>query len=162
MYFEGQLTCGIYTDDGAGIDPEEFTNLYGTYGPERTRNPHQTGAGQLSDEDLSDVEVESSDEGEDESMKGLAEQLGNLGLNSTDDNLPKAARVPKHSSPFTDAQQSIFLQAFEDVVKEGIIPPGYGMLPEMENIHRLRLSGQDAVRMIFMLHYQMISGDHVH
>lgn len=34
------------------------------------------------------------------------------------------------SSPFTDAQQSIFLQAFEDVVKEGIIPPGYGMLPK--------------------------------
>ena len=129
MYLEGQLMHGLYTDDGAGIDPEEFSNHYGTCGSVRTRNPCQTGAGQLSDEDLSDVEMENSD-ADDESMKGLAEQLENLGFHPPDSNMPKAACIPKHSSPFTDTQQDIFIQAFEDVVKEGIISPGYGMLPE--------------------------------
>ncbi|KAJ7851392.1 hypothetical protein B0H14DRAFT_3451359 [Mycena olivaceomarginata] len=97
----GQLQHGVYVDDCEGTDPTVIRRYYGIHGPERSRAQGQTGTGQLNDED---IPAPSSD---------------------------STVSVPKHANPFDDDDtMGLFCDVLETAIREDIVPPGYGLLPE--------------------------------
>lgn len=110
------------------MDPHDIAQYYGIHGPEHHRPSNHTGAGQLNDEDMSDMEVDGNrDEGTDEEWEEFEQQMGIEYLNNF---LPTTVKVPRHSTPFTAAQQDIFSQALAEVIASTVLPGGYGIQVE--------------------------------
>ncbi|KAF8215165.1 hypothetical protein K438DRAFT_1473660, partial [Mycena galopus ATCC 62051] len=66
---------------------------------------------------------------EEDQADGLAESIGfDQGPQICHD----AVDVPDHKNPFADEpnQENLFFDVLAEVVREGIIPAGYGLLPE--------------------------------
>ncbi|KAF7335795.1 hypothetical protein MVEN_02235500 [Mycena venus] len=126
MCLMGQLQHGVYVDDCKGIDPTDIRRYNGIHGPERSRAPGQTGAGQLDDEDVSAPSSNSSNKSESEDdLEAQIEEVHAENFHH------EAVSVPKHANPFDDNDtMELFYDALEAAIREDIVPPGYGLLPE--------------------------------
>ncbi|KAJ7803955.1 hypothetical protein B0H14DRAFT_2384172, partial [Mycena olivaceomarginata] len=109
-----------------GIDPTVICRYYGIHGPERSRAQGQTGAGQLNDEDIPAPSSDSSNESESEDdIEAQIEEAHAENFHH------EAVSVPKHANPFNDDDtMGLFYDALETAIREDIVPPGYGLLPE--------------------------------
>ncbi|KAJ7732948.1 hypothetical protein DFH07DRAFT_755085, partial [Mycena maculata] len=123
MCFVGQVQDGVYVDDYENVHPTVLKQFYGVHGPETQREPGQTGAGQLDDEDISEPEQDDDD------LNGQIEDAhaGNFHH--------EPVAVPKHANPFSDDEtMQLFYDTLTAADAGNIIPPGYGLLPdEWEN-----------------------------
>lgn len=127
MRLIGQVSHGIYVDDCTGVHPDVISEFYGIHGPIHERDIDETGAGHLGDEDVPSVEpncLEMDDEDWGELEAGIeTAQAPNFHH--------EAVGVPKHASPFTDkADEAIFRTALLRVQEFGLVPSGYGLLPD--------------------------------
>lgn len=129
MHFIGQLEHGMYTDDCAGLSAEEIGAHYGTDGLVQTRQPGQSGAGHLDDEDVPQPSDEEASDEEDLDPD-WQEAEAQLGAGFSDKFLPDTVKTPKHACPLTDEQKVVFAQALHEVSEAGIVPAGYGIRPE--------------------------------
>ncbi|KAJ7442957.1 hypothetical protein FB451DRAFT_1343823 [Mycena latifolia] len=127
MCFIGQVQEGVYVNDYDDVHPDVLARHYGVHGPEMRRLPGHTGAGQLEDEDVDLPDLpssESDDESEDDLEAEIAEAHAE---NFHHEPVP----VPKHAPPFDDAGiMEIFHATLSAANKEGMVPEGYGLLPE--------------------------------
>ncbi|KAG1867245.1 hypothetical protein DFJ58DRAFT_654437, partial [Suillus subalutaceus] len=110
-----QATLGIYRDNCDGVHPDTIEQYYGTHGREQTRHHGQTGAGHPDDEDTNS---------EDQLILQIEEDQ--------ERNIRHAAvEVPGKKSPFeTQHDENLFFSTVEQIVTEGIVPEGYGLLPD--------------------------------
>ncbi|KAJ7149101.1 hypothetical protein C8R46DRAFT_916476, partial [Mycena filopes] len=120
---------GVYLDDCDGVDLDVIQRHYGTFGPVLRREPGQTGAGQLEDEDIplppSDLDEE-EDEGED-----LEIQIEEAQTSASGRFPHEPVPVPKHENPFEDDESTgLFFDSLEEAIRCELVPPGYGLLPE--------------------------------
>ncbi|KAJ7849862.1 hypothetical protein B0H14DRAFT_2356005, partial [Mycena olivaceomarginata] len=126
MCLMGQLQHGVYVDDCEGIDPTVIRRYYGIHGPECSRAQGQTGAGQLNDEDIPAPSSNSSNKSESED--DLEAQIEEA---HTENFHHEAVSIPKHANPFDDDDMMrLFYNALKIAIREDIVPPGYGLLPE--------------------------------
>ena len=103
-----QVQLGVYQDDCHGMHPDTIEKYYGVHGPQR---PNKRGAGNPPDEN------------------DVAE---NIHADQGPQIRHEAIEVPDHKNPFrddTDAEGEFFA-VLADVVREEIVPVGYGVLPE--------------------------------
>ncbi|KAF7343727.1 hypothetical protein MSAN_01953300 [Mycena sanguinolenta] len=107
----GQARFGVYRDDCEGLHPETIEKYYGVDGAERVG---QSGAGNPQDE---------------EEPLSLEERIG---LEQDPQIRHEAIDVPDHRNPFTDDAhgENLFFSVLADVVKQDIMPAGYGLLAE--------------------------------
>ncbi|KAJ6624168.1 hypothetical protein B0H10DRAFT_1785093, partial [Mycena sp. CBHHK59/15] len=131
MLFIGQVQDGVYVYDYEDVHPSVLNRYYGVHGPEARRVSGQTGAGQLEDEDIpmpSGSEEPDSEESEHESDNTLSAQIEEaLANNFHHEPVP----VPKHTNPFSDdATMQLFHDALSAANETGLVPPGYGLLPD--------------------------------
>lgn len=121
---------GVYADDCAGLTAEDISRYYGVHGVERLRKSGHTGAGELDDEDIPDIDMDVDhiigDDDGDESWQDVEEQLG---LDFSDNFLPDMVTPPTNTSPFTDDQLTAFQEAFSEMITHQLVPEGYGMCP---------------------------------
>ncbi|KAJ7663599.1 hypothetical protein B0H14DRAFT_2425156 [Mycena olivaceomarginata] len=110
MRLLGQVQHGVYQDDDCeDMHPETIERYYGVFRPQRgegagTRNPPDE-----------DTNVEEHIQ---------AEQHPQIRHD--------AVEVPDHKNPFSDhpVVESTFFPLLTDLIRQDIIPTGYGMLPE--------------------------------
>jgi hypothetical protein len=134
--FHGGVYLGADNDiidpDEAGLSVEDIVRSYGIHGPRQTRRDGDTGAGELSDEDVpsvdDDVDLESEDELDEESAETW-EELQQLEENVGHHFVQKPVQVPRAFCPFTDEGLKIFDETLEVALQEGPLPEGYGILP---------------------------------
>lgn len=128
LFFLGQTRFGIYKDDCEGVHPETIEQYYGVDG-ELRRNHTEAGAGHPADEQEADGQDIENTIGKIEGTfahEDLAEQIAN---NQKPHVRHEGAPVPLHTNPFQHAEaESRFFGVLGEVVKNGIIPTGYGML----------------------------------
>ncbi|KAF8209154.1 hypothetical protein K438DRAFT_1572843, partial [Mycena galopus ATCC 62051] len=131
MCFIGQVQEGVYVNDHHNVHPSILQRYYGVHGPVARRAPGETGAGQLDDEDVpipsvADEEEESdSDDDEKDDLQRRVEQAHAANFHH------EPVSVPKHANPFPDAEtMQIFHAALSAADENGLVPPGYGLLPE--------------------------------
>jgi hypothetical protein len=120
MFFMGQTEHGVYADELAGVHPNVLEQYYGVdrTGTSPTR---QTGAGHPPDEadDIDDDDLE---------WENLEDQVA---ADQESNFHHEAAVVPDHANPFQhEGDEEIFQQVFDTVTEQGLIPAGYGLLPE--------------------------------
>ncbi|KAJ7158390.1 hypothetical protein C8R43DRAFT_882563, partial [Mycena crocata] len=139
MCFIGQVQNGVYVDDYADVHPNVLERYYGVHGHPARREPGETGAGQLDDEDVpmpainnEDNNSESESESESEIDDDLRQQIEEA---HTKNFHHEPVPVPKHANPFSDeATMRLFHAKLSAAQEAGIIFPGYGLLPdEWEN-----------------------------
>ncbi|KAG1781732.1 hypothetical protein EV702DRAFT_962584 [Suillus placidus] len=109
-----QVTLGIYRDNCEGVHPDTIERYHGTHGREQTRCHGQTGAGHSDDEDTNsgDQLISQIEEDQEQNVRHAA------------------VEVPGKKSPFvTQEDENLFFSKVEQIVVEGIIPEGYGLLP---------------------------------
>lgn len=116
LRFLGKARHGIYRDDCAGVHPDTIAKYYGTTPNHPKRPSGATGAGHPEDE---------RDPGD----------SGNVAENIADDQESQvkhdAVEVPLSNSPFDSSEdQSLFFRTLATVVKENVVPVGYGMTEE--------------------------------
>jgi hypothetical protein len=116
MMFFGQTEHGVYIDDCEGVHPDVINQYYGIHGRQTRWAPDQTGAGHPEEED-------DADDWEDlEEMVG-ADQEENI--------RHEPIEVPETADPFSTPELRVaFEAAFASVQEHGLIPTGYGLLPE--------------------------------
>lgn len=109
LCFLGQTTLGIYRDDCEGLSPDDIEEYYGVDGPERARQPHQSGARHPMDE------------------AGLDEDLY----------VHEAVHAPISQSPFLDDdKEAQFYAVLQEVIKHDITPENFGLTHgEWEDSH---------------------------
>ncbi|KAJ7639839.1 hypothetical protein DFH06DRAFT_1001626 [Mycena polygramma] len=95
------------------------------HGPVRDRAAGQTGAGQLEDEAIS--QVEEDQELDEDDWVDLEEQIADA-HEANFHHEPVA--VPKHANPFSGEAAQVFKDAFKRVKAAGIVPGGYGLCEE--------------------------------
>ncbi|KAJ7023809.1 hypothetical protein C8F04DRAFT_969811, partial [Mycena alexandri] len=123
LYLRGYLQCHRI----CGADLGVIEHHYGTFGPPLQREPGQTGAGQLEDEDIP-LPPNDFDDEEDEEEDDLAAQIEEA---QTGHFHHEPVPVPKHANPFDDDESTgLFYDALEEAINRELIPPGYGLLPE--------------------------------
>jgi len=117
MMFFGQTEHGIYVDDCEGVHPDVINQYYGIHGHPTRRASDQTGAGHPVDE-------EGDDDGwEDIGERVAADQETHIRHEPID--------VPETTDPFTNpALREAFEKSFAAVQEQGVIPPGYCLLPD--------------------------------
>lgn len=130
MRLLGQVTNGIYADDGADLHPDVLHEFYGTSGTRRHRQRHQTGAGHPPEEE--------EEEGNEEEAAGVRDDLHipqNVADTQQSSIRHEAIPVPVHGSPFADdlATLEVFFNALEAIQQEGILPAGYRLLPHEQD-----------------------------
>ncbi|KAJ7645241.1 hypothetical protein DFH06DRAFT_998707, partial [Mycena polygramma] len=125
MFFMGQTSHGVYVDDCEGVHPEVISQYYGVHGPVRDRAAGQTGAGQLEDEAI--PQVEEDQELDEDDWVDLEEQIADA-HEANFHHEPVA--VPKHANPFSGEAAQVFEDAFKRVKAAGIVPGGYGLCEE--------------------------------
>ncbi|GLB45737.1 hypothetical protein LshimejAT787_2700070 [Lyophyllum shimeji] len=136
LRFYGQLKHGLYKeDDCLGVHPEIINRYYGVHGRPTTRDAGQTGAGHAND----DVDVDDDDDDDVVNLDAVMmededvwEDLEDRIAEEHDHNFNHAAiPVPKHSMPYrTEAGLNSFKTAVLALAEGGVIPSGYGLLPE--------------------------------
>ncbi|KAG1879192.1 hypothetical protein F4604DRAFT_1579559, partial [Suillus subluteus] len=109
-----QATLGVYRDNCNRVHPDTIERYYGIHSREQTHCHGQTGAGHPDDEDSNS---------EDQLILQVAEDQ--------EQNVRHAAiEVPGKKSPFvTRHDENLFFSTVEQIVIEGIVPEGYGLLP---------------------------------
>jgi hypothetical protein len=113
----GQLSHGIYRDDCEGIHPDTIDQYYGTHGHELRRRQGQTGAGHPREDDDGDVTCYES---------AIARDIAH----DEERNFHHAVEAPIHRKPFLDCdEETVFYNRLAHLIRERIIPPGYGILP---------------------------------
>lgn len=123
----GQLDHGIYVDECSGIHPDVINEFYGTDGQVYERAEGETGAGQLSDEEIPQL-IETGIEMQESDFNELEEYIEEAHKAKFD---VENVSCPRHQSPFkTDDLEIVFSTAFEQVRNLNLIPSGYGLLPE--------------------------------
>lgn len=126
MFFIGQVENGIYTDDCEGIHPDIINQYYGVHGMRQVRQPNQTGAGQLPDEDVPLPELDNDEmDLDEENIQYLQDRVEE---SSSSNIRHEAVPVPKHSVPFENpALQATFEAAIGVAQEANLLPEGYGM-----------------------------------
>lgn len=125
MFLVGTSTEGVYIDDCEGVHPDVINQYYGVHGAIRKPHRGQTGAGQLADEAV--PEVDSDQELDEDDWEDLEEQIEQAHeSNFHHDAVP----VPKHANPFSGEAEQVFEDALERVRAARIIPEGYGLLED--------------------------------
>ena len=144
-------------DEYADIDPKLLNHHYGTTHHNPKHRSHRTGAGHPSDEDSSSnsegdsepdsmrVDRDDSDNESDAASRNSASERSDLDEPNTDHSdleahiavfvdhqvHGKEIVTPRHENPFdSDADMETFNRALQSVQSEGIVPDGYGILPE--------------------------------
>jgi len=112
-----QATLGIYGDNCEGVHPDTIQRYYGTHGQEQIRRDGQTGAGHPRDEDVDDqVILQRVEEDQEQHVRHAA------------------VEVPGIDSPFiTQHDEDQFFSTVKQIATEGIIPEGYGLLPDEQD-----------------------------
>jgi hypothetical protein len=111
----GQLNEGVYaTDPMDDVHPDTIERYYGVEGAERVQRPGQTGAGHEEDDDWIDK----------------TEPLVNAVTDDLAHNIRHPAiKVACHRKPFRSPEiEQNFLAALGDIIAQGIVPEGYGVL----------------------------------
>ncbi|KAJ7745292.1 hypothetical protein B0H16DRAFT_976425 [Mycena metata] len=121
----GQVRDGVYLDDCEGADVDVIERHYGTFGAPLRREPGQTGAGQLEDEDIPLPPSDFDDEEDEEDLEAQIEEAQTAHFPH------EPVPVPKHANPFDDDESTaLFYDALEEAIHRELVPPGYGLLPE--------------------------------
>lgn len=119
----GQLDNGMYASDPMdSVHPDTLERYYGVEGDQRVRRPGQTGAGHPGDEeqDESDAWVDEPDELANAVAEDLAHNIRHPPI-----------KVARHRNPFQSAViEANFFRALAEIVQQGIVPDGYGVLQE--------------------------------
>ncbi|KAJ7771996.1 hypothetical protein DFH07DRAFT_734170, partial [Mycena maculata] len=126
MFLLGQLENGVYLDDCAGVHPDTIRERYGVHGAVHEWEPGETGAGQLDDEEVPDLDRQGQ-EMEEEDWEEMVEGVEEANEHHFHH---EPVAVPKHTNPFSNNALQIFDTALAEANRLHIIPPGYGMLPE--------------------------------
>ncbi|KAJ7508218.1 hypothetical protein B0H11DRAFT_1704667, partial [Mycena galericulata] len=125
----GSAGYGVYVDDCEGVHPDVISRYYGVHGPVqlsvRERLAGQTGAGQLVDETIPDVDPEQ--ELDEDDWADLEEQVADAHESNFHHD---AVSVPKHANPFSGEASRVFEDALEQVCAANILPAGYGLLED--------------------------------
>lgn len=127
MRLLGQSTSGVYKDDPMdGVHPDIIDRYYGVAGPEQERGSTQTGAGHPDSEDEDDEVLDSHHEGD------MDEELENrVGADQAHNIRHEPIRVARHRNPFrTDEKEAEFLNILAMVVRDELVPVGYGVLAD--------------------------------
>lgn len=109
-----------------GVHPDIIDRYYGVVGPDRERGSAQTGAGHpdSEDEDEEVLEPLSRHEGdEDEELENQVEADQEHNIRH------EPIRIARHQNPFqTDEKEAEFLSILAMVVRDDLVPIGYGVL----------------------------------
>lgn len=127
MRLLGETTEGVYAEDPMdAIHPDIIDRYYGVVGPERLRNPMQTGAGVIDEEDHA-LDIDASVLTEENE-----EHLENMITEDQEHNIRHApVRVARHQNPFeTEGEEVDFFAILAMVASGDIVPEGYGVLQE--------------------------------
>lgn len=124
MCFLGRVRDGVYVDDLEGIHPDVLNQYYGVHGTELRREPGQTGAGQLPDEEVPVPDIGDMDDSDWEDLDERVEAAHASNFHH------EAVAVPKYAPPFTsDEIMQTFHQALDIAEAHDVVPEGYGLLP---------------------------------
>ncbi|KAL0056980.1 hypothetical protein AAF712_016403 [Marasmius tenuissimus] len=131
MRFLGMTTEGVYIDDCTGMTSSEIHDHYGADTDHHERPSSQTGAGNLSDEDFSDVSESELDSGdEDSDLEGIDLPPSARQVFDGLDGLMQRVHVKRYPCPFNQDELGLFIQALATAEEEDLEPRGFGVLPE--------------------------------
>ncbi|KAJ7646936.1 hypothetical protein FB45DRAFT_974803 [Roridomyces roridus] len=119
-----EVQNGMYVDEHDKVHPSILERYYGVHGAESQRDPDQTGAGQLDDEEVPQPDYEQTGYDSDELDEQVEEaHSGNFH--------PEPVVTPKHDCPFSDEETlELFKETFVAAEEAEIVPGGYGLLPD--------------------------------
>jgi hypothetical protein len=125
---------GIYKreeTDGDDWAVEDLVKYYGTEGDERKRRAGETGAGELADEDIEEIDesvvLDDDETGVDDE---LWEDIATLDKGIEHQFIQKPVRVPRALNPFEGSESGLagFDTLLDAAQNSGTLPGGYGIL----------------------------------